>query len=209
MLERMLLLMLSCAPSTGDSTTGDPTTGDSAASQTCEALLTGDPPTTAADITAIISVVRGAYFSELEGVSIELGTLDSDDSFFVANLDLSTLDVQPLERDYLVLYNPVLLSDPPPYAGVGAILVHEIKHILDYTAMDTTELVEFGLWYASGDVAEYERQTDEFALEAGCGPGLIAYREWLYDHISEEDAAQKRIDYYTSEEISAWMAAHE
>jgi len=34
------------------------------------------------------------------------------------------------------------------------------------------------------------------------------FREWLYAHVIAEVEAQKRIDYYTPEEIEAWMAAN-
>ena len=53
--------------------------------------------------------------------------------------------------------------------------MHEFKHVLDYTEMNTNTLVEFGLWYADEDVAEYERATDEFALERGSATGLIEF----------------------------------
>ena len=83
--------------------------------------------------------------------------------------------------------------------------MHEFKHVLDYTEMDSNALIEFGLWYAGGDVAEYERATDEFALERGCASGLIDFREWLYGFVSEEVRAEKEANYYSPDEIRAWM----
>ena len=49
---------------------------------------------------------------------------------------------------------------------------------------------------------------DEYALEAGCASGLKGYREWLYAHIPPEDVEAKRRDYYTPEEIDAWVEAN-
>ena len=136
--------------------------------------------------------------------------MESADSYFVANLDLATLAEAPLERDYRVLYNPALFADPPSRLAAGAILVHELKHALDYTGLEADELVEFGLWYASGDdISGYEKQTDEYALESGCAAGLSAYREWVYAHIPEDDLEEKVENYYTPEEIAAWVAENE
>ena len=109
-----------------------------------------------------------------------------------------------------MLYNPAMFPDPPSRIAAGAIIIHELKHVLDYTGMDSDELVDFGLWYASGDdISDYEKQTDEYALESGCAEGLSAYREWVYAHIPKEDLEEKMETYYTPDEIAAWVAANE
>ncbi len=197
----MLMLMLACAGG-GDSADTGPLT--------CTERFDGDPPADEADIIALVASAREGFFPTLEGVSLEVTTTESPDTYFVANLDLATISEEPLERDYRVLYNPALFDDPPVRIAAGAILVHELKHVLDYTGMDTAELVDFGLWYASGeDISAYEKQTDEYALEAGCAEGLSAYREWIYTHIPEEDLEEKMSTYYTPEEIAAWVAENE
>lgn len=171
---------------------------------------TGDTPgpTDLAGTQDLLTLTRALHVSALRDVRIDLVEAESEDSFFWANVDLSTAAEDPLERRYLVYVNTAQYADPPTEATVSAILVHELQHIVDYTEMDTAELVEFGLWYASGDIAAYERQTDEAALEAGCAHGLIEYREWLYGQVSAEVEAQKRVDYYTPEEIEAWLEEH-
>jgi hypothetical protein len=176
----------------------------------CEALMTdGRAVAAEADVQLALEGVRDNLYPELAGVPLGLRSMESDSDFFYANLDLTTLDEDPRERDYFVFYNARLFDDPPPWEAVVAILAHEIKHVLDYTGMDTEALAEFGLWYGTtDDISEYERATDEYALALGCGEGLSAYRTWLYDHVDEETAAQKRLDYYTPEEIDAWMAGN-
>jgi hypothetical protein len=175
---------------------------------TCaEAMAAGTAPTSMDELPAILAAVQAERVPELDGVEITLGELSADDSFFVANLDLSTASRPGPERAYTVNANPRMFEEPgPPFDAVYAILVHELKHIVDYVGMPTDELVTFGLWYASGDVAEYERETDEFTLERGCATGLKSYRVWLYDRIDAEAVAGKRRDYYTPEEIDAWVA---
>jgi hypothetical protein len=176
---------------------------------TCAEAMADVPPLTGWEsLTPLIEQVRADRYPELAGVPIELGMLESETDFFVANLVLSTATNPPLEREYLVLANPALLADPPPPSALYAILVHELAHIRDYTEKDTAELVSFGLWYAQGDTAAYERATDEVALKLGCGEGLKAYREWLYERLDAEAVEAKRETYYTPEEIEAWMAAN-
>jgi len=174
---------------------------------TCTERFTGSAPATEADIVALVASARAGFFPTLGALSLEVSTMESVDRYFVANLDLATISEAPLERDDRVLYSSALFADPPECLAVGAILVHELKHVLDYTALEADALVEFGLWYASGDdISDDEKQTDEYALESGCAAGLSAYQEWVYAHIPEEE---KQETDYTPAELAAWVAEHE
>jgi hypothetical protein len=165
-------------------------------------------PTSEEELHAIFTDARVRFFPELAPYVLRLDLdISSADAFFIAQPDLSTIEEPPRDRLYVVRGNPTLLDDPPSATAVGAILVHELKHIRDYTEMDTDELVNFGLWYGiAEDVSEYERETDEHALRKGCAEGIKAYRAWLYEHIPEESVAAKREDYFTPEEVDAWVA---
>lgn len=174
---------------------------------TCAALMRGEAISDADTLAATVPRVQALYPS-LEGVAITLATLDSATDFFQADVEPSTLTEPPRDRVYRVRHAPRIFDDPPPRSALVAILAHELGHVDDYVGMETSELVDFALWYATtDDIAPYERATDEKALELGCGEGLAAYRTWLYDHVDPETAAQKRLDYYTPEEIAAWEEA--
>lgn len=180
---------------------------DTAGSPTCSSIMAAaNNPTTTTDIEALITQTR-QLVPELNSVSLSVQTIESDSTFLAAQVDLSTISNAPLEREYLIQINPQIFEQHITGASTVAILLHEFKHILDYTELDTNALVEFGLWYAGGDVAEYERATDEFALERGCATGLIEFREWLYEFVSEAVRAEKEENYYTPDEIRAWMTA--
>ena len=182
-------------------------TVDTAGSPTCSSIMAAaNNPTTTTDIEALITQTR-QLVPELNSVSLSVQTIESDSTFLAAQVDLSTISNAPLEREYLIQINPQIFEQHITGASAIAILLHEFKHILDYTEMDTNALAEFGLWYAGGDVAEYERATDEFALERGCATGLIEFREWLYGFVSEDVRAEKEQNYYTPDEIRAWMTA--
>ena len=167
------------------------------------------PPRSAAELSTLVDEVRGALFPELSTASIDLVELDSETDFFQANLDLNTTSAPPFERGYRLLFNPQLFDDPPSQPAFAAILAHELTHIRDYTEMDGEELIRFGIWYATSDTAEYERETDEHALWLGCGDGLIDYRVWLYTHIPTDAVAEKERVYFTPDDIRTWQAAQE
>jgi hypothetical protein len=170
----------------------------------CELLdVDRPPPTEIADVADAFELARS--LQPLDGVHIELEPLESDISYFQANVDFATLSAAPRERRYLLEHNRRLFDDPPSFQAVVAILVHEAQHFVDFSSWSGTELAEWGAWYGTtDDISTYERQTDEGALRLGCGEGLSAFRVWLYDHVSPEVADQKRHDYYTPEEIDAW-----
>jgi hypothetical protein len=166
------------------------------------------PAADEAGIEAALALTRAALYPDLAGVEIALDATDSDEDYFVTSVDLSEPSSGGADRRYLLRYSRLQFLDPIPYAGLAAVLAHELQHARDFVAMDDAALVAWALWYAEGDYAAYERATDEAVLEAGCGRGLIAFREWLYAHVDAETLAEKQRDYYTPEEIEAWMAAH-
>ncbi len=193
-----LVVLSACSGGSGE-------TGQAASGDPC--LRQGGEPTDEAALAELLAEVLQTHQPQLQGLSIELLAKDSEQDFFSADFDVTSAAEPGPERSYRVRYGPRIFESPPPTAATAAILVHELQHIDDYVGMDTAELSDFILWYATGDFAEYERATDEVALEAGCGEGLKAYRLWLYEQVDADTEAQKRLDYYTPEEIDAWMAA--
>jgi hypothetical protein len=175
---------------------------------TCTELFgTGAPATDEAMMEDVLEAARSRFYPNLAKADIAL-VADASQLYFASNLDYDTLEDAPLDRHYQVHYNPQIFADPPSRFALGAILVHELKHVTDYTQMSSATLAEFGIWYATGDVDDYEHQTDVASLEAGCATGLKAYRVWLYAHVPSADLAAKEAEYYTPDQIDAWIAAN-
>ena len=197
----------------GQLTSGPSLTESGSTDCPCDRIeLPGSPVTTEADLAILLSRAVIATFPELTDVDLVVSPVDAL-QFFRSSIDLVSLD--PLDdttRVYRVEYDPVVLSDPPEPAALAAVLVHELGHIADYTAMTGTAYLDFGLWYGSStgtdELAAYERATDEQALARGCAPGLAAMRDWVYTHCSGEVLAEKQRDYYTPEEIEAWTGEY-
>lgn len=178
----------------------------------CRALLTHDPgPRDVAQLQAILDEVRTKLLPEDADLSIRLVPRESETDFFASNLAGTTISDEPRLRAYWVQYNPAMFTDPPDRGAVLAILVHELGHVRDYTGMDTDTLVEFALAYGlSDDNSAIERRTDLFAMQLGCAEGLVTYREWLYARLVDHpDAlARKKHEYFTPEELRAWIVDH-
>ncbi|MBI4821265.1 MAG: hypothetical protein HY791_33705 [Deltaproteobacteria bacterium] len=176
------------------------------AAKRCDEVFVAAPPSGVMSVDTALSAARARFYPELEAAPIRLIEKDLGPAvMFTANLDLTTLERPPLERDYEIWLNPKLLEEPPSGRAVGAILTHELKHILDYSKKDAQTLAAFALWYAISDVSEYERQTDEYALDLGCALGLSEYRSWLYEQIPADAVEQKKREYYTPAEIEAYV----
>ncbi len=180
----------------------------------CAAIPAAEPVRTEAGLEDLLRATRDAAWPELAGYTLAVESY-TDLAYFRALVSPDTLgEDDPRARTYLIQYDPIVLSDPPAASALAAVLVHELGHVHDYVAMTPEELLDFGLWYATEDamtsdtLRDYERATDEAALTRGCADGLSAMRTWIYDHSTEEVEAEKRRNYYSPEEIQAWVAAN-
>lgn len=158
-------------------------------------------------VRTVLEAVRRDHYPELEGVTIVVEPADGV-SFFASNLTLDTLDRAPRERRYRIQVGRALFADPPSNRAVYAILTHELRHTVDYLGMDGKTLAKFGIDYALLPQTDYERATDRHALDRGVGRGLADYRRWLYAHVDDETRAEKIRDYYTPEQIEAYLRDH-
>lgn len=202
----MLLLLLACA-SKDAPPSDDPLCA-------CAAVdVPADPITDEAGLAALLASVQATLYPDEDGASIGVAPVD-DLAFFRAWTEIDTIAEAPFDRTYTIQYDPVVLADPPAPTAVAAVLAHELGHVQDYLAMDSDELLDFGLWYASQDpatsdeLAAYERATDEKALARGCADGLAEMRTWIYAHVDGATLAEKEKDYYSPDEIAAWVDAH-
>jgi len=163
----------------------------------CEAL--SPPALSEASLPTLLEQARSLH-PELAHADLQLRPSRSDTVFFRADVRPGSLFRRRDRRVYRVHYSVELFADPPPPAATLAILDHELEHVRHYTTMASVPLVWFGLDYAIGGTARYERFTDEHPLRAGCGEGLAQYREWLYARVSPRVEARKRRVYVTPEE---------
>ncbi len=192
----MLTLVLACAEPTAAAT----------ATCACDGIPDVEPVSSETALLELLLATRDATFPGEYALAL---SAEANLAYFRASIDSDSLAG---DRVYVVSYDPVILDDPPAAGALGAILVHELGHVEDYRLMENAEYVEFGLWYGAQDPAtsdelrDYERATDEKALQRGCAEGLAAMREWIYAHATPEVRAEKERNYYTPAEIEAWVA---
>jgi hypothetical protein len=156
-------------------------------------------------VDSLLGEVRRQTFPELAGADITLNEIRSSSDYFTSGTEVRTILSPARHRSYLVYVNPRLFRDPPPLDAVRAVLAHELSHVVDYRRRTAGGLTRFTVRYLTHNQAAYERATDREALKRGYGCGLIAYREWLYRHLTPKAAAAKRKDYLTPEEIRRWL----
>ncbi len=149
-------------------------------------------------------------FPDLKDISIEYlsVTEDTDTVFFETYVKSITALRSPERRTYQIFANALLSKNRPDQKAIRAILAHELFHIRDYMGKGLLELLQLKRDYEDEEFRrQYERFTDQRALELGYGPGLIRYRKWLYRTIGDpEKVKYKRHIYMTPEEIESWIA---
>jgi hypothetical protein len=143
-------------------------------------------------------------FPEIKLKKIKVKTFQSKTSFFKARFSLTRyLTFQKMR--HLVFVNPRLFSLEPPEEGIRAILAHELAHVLYYTEKNRFQLLGLSGLVSSSFIASFERKADLTAIERGFGPGLIKYRQWLYENISKEEVISKKKNYFSPEEIELML----
>lgn len=147
-----------------------------------------------------LQAVKDNAFPELEGQEIRLGQFSEADAFFQSNFEpLSLFTSQPV---YVIEINPAVLNSHCPQAALEAILAHELAHTLDYHKGGPVGLLQIGWQMLSLEgLRQYEHRTDLQAIFRGYGPGLIAYRQWIYTQLTPEQQQRKQLIYYQPSEI--------
>jgi hypothetical protein len=179
-----------------------------------------ETPSTTFSETSIAALTQGLVaqsFPELQSKSIAHHTFDAADVFFESNLEVASL--MPWHQgpvQYLVNYNPAVFRKGCPPAAIEGILAHELSHTLDYVNGGIPALLEIvNALRLPQSNQRYEHQTDLQAIFRGYGPGLIAYREWIYTQLTPGAIRQKQATYYTPDEIRllmeslVWAKAHD
>lgn len=167
------------------------------------AAAAADPPTTAT-LRALLAEVKTASYPELAALPMTTDSLSSSSVFFQSNFDVGEALAGRLAL--VVDLNEAVLDDPPSDAALRAVLAHELAHSLDYAqrferdgAAGLVALLPMLVWPPAEE--EVERRTDVVAVARGHGVGLIAYRVWLYAHVTDDVVREKRRIYYSPLEL--------
>jgi hypothetical protein len=158
-------------------------------------------PVSREQLRAIVEEVRDTHFPELKNRELPFSDYKSDEYFFQATVKVG--DLLRGRKRFCIDLNQALLDCPPSLDGLRAIIVHELRHFADYEAMSVRRLYGLGIRYATSKRfrREYERATDQFAVELGHGAGLIEYREWLYGRLEPKALKKKQYYYLSPDEI--------
>ncbi|GAC1615759.1 MAG: hypothetical protein PVS2B2_12410 [Candidatus Acidiferrum sp.] len=157
-----------------------------------------------AGLTNTLHAVRDRAYPELRKKRIEVKTFRSSSDYFQTRFSVSRfLLFRPMR--YFVEVNPLLFSGSPPGEGVCSILAHELAHVSSLSHGNRLRLFGLVRLVSRGYTARFERRTDLEAIRRGYGPGLLMYREWVYQHIPPQSLERKRRNYFSSEEIKTML----
>jgi hypothetical protein len=183
------------------------------------------PPITLDIIRSHVTQIRDSYFSneefDLTDTEITFKTFNSDSVYLKTN-GYKYFKRGKKQTTHQILVNNNFLECPPSPEGLQAIVAHELFHIHDYRNIKRRKLIPKYLFKQ----IKYEHKTDLKVLQVGLGVGLIDYRNWIYQKISnlpkkkvsrvlETDKEYerrikrllkiKKASYYTPEEIVDWI----
>ncbi len=108
---------------------------------------------------------------------------------------------------YQIRVNPQALQRKVPPEALQAIVSHELAHVDYYHRRPRLALVGLIRLLSSRFTVRFERGADLETIALGYGPGLAAYRSWLYLNIPAARIDTKKRDYFSPEEIETIVRA--
>lgn len=165
-------------------------------------VVAEDHASAVARVRKISARVIENSFPKLVGRSIEVRSFESNSTFFKTRFSVSRYLTFRGTR-ILLGVNPCVFSLAAPADGIEAIIAHELAHAENYFERNAFERLGLIRLLDGGTLTKFERRTDLVAIERGYAPGLIKYRHWLYENVTEKQAEKKRRNYFSPEEIAA------
>ena len=153
-------------------------------------------------MASVADAVRGAAYPEIAAREIVVRPFASRSDYFRASPDWRRFLTGRRMR-YVLSANPRLCALQPPEDGVRAILAHELAHAAYYRQGSRWRLFGMVRYLSPPWRARFERDADRTAIRRGFGPGLKAYREWLYGNVPPDKLPEKKRNYLSPEEIEA------
>ena len=150
----------------------------------------------------LMTEVKGEAYPELRETEIQLKIFHSQSDYFRTRFNASHF-LSGRKMQYIIEVNPKVFDSDVPELGLRAIMVHELGHVLYFKQRKRVQLLGLIRLLSGKYTAKFERRTDLQAIIRGYGPGLIAYRQWLYQHIPQSSVEKKKRDYFSPGEITA------
>ncbi|MGE0815828.1 MAG: hypothetical protein AB7O28_13770 [Vicinamibacterales bacterium] len=155
-----------------------------------------------AEAEAVVHELVATRFPELAHRRIQVRALAARGDYFRTSFSVRRYFlIEPMR--YVIKVNPEVWLQGAPDDGVRAILAHELSHVVQLSRGPRIRRLGLVRLLRERSEARFERQADLDALARGFGPGLKAYRAWLYGHVPADVLPEKRAHYFGPEEIDA------
>lgn len=153
----------------------------------------------------IVEELLREAFPELSGKRFVIHPITSENTYFSSFFSFK----EPLlrrNRIYRLGINLQVFRQEtlPPWEGVRGILCHELAHSLDYRRRNFFQIWGvLAIFLKPTAHRRFERWADLQAISRGCGPGLKAYRRWVYQQVTTQEEERRRMVYYPPEQIES------
>lgn len=154
----------------------------------------------------MIGEVIERSFPDLREREIRVRTFESNSDYFRARFSFGRMFTLQ-KMHYFIFVNPKVFEKSAPVSGIRAIIAHELAHVSYYSNRSRFRLAGLLRLADKGFTQKFERRADLEAIARGYGPGLIEFRQWLYQNIDPGRMPEKRRNYFSPEEIELMLEA--
>jgi hypothetical protein len=153
----------------------------------------------------LVDEVIATSYPQLKGSDVRIKSFRSRSDYFKTRFGVPQFFFKRMR--YLVFVNPRAFEQGAPEAGVRAIIVHELAHVLYFKSRNRIRLLGLVRLISKGFTARFERRADLRAISLGYGEGLKEYRAWLYRNVPSSKLVEKQRNYFSPREIDAIVSA--
>jgi hypothetical protein len=174
-------------------------------------VLLSAPAPADSDLTAIarlVDNVRNASYPQLKDAEISFRDLRNDSVYLETRFTMTSYFFSGRLR-YMLFFNQDAVKRHVPAEGLRAILAHELAHIDYFQNQSRMGLAGLIRLLSPSFNTRFERNADLKAIALGYGPGLEAYRRWLYRNIPTGQMLEKKRNYFSPEEIGVILRLQE
>lgn len=128
-----------------------------------------------------------SYFPELKNTRIRVKIKKGNSGIISARPTWTGIFRKSSKRSYLVIIGdssgsrvPVFMYRHSPFAGQVGIMGHELVHVVNFSRMNTFQLLGVGISHVStGYMDRFENKTDSLTIVRGLGEQLIVWNVYL------------------------------
>jgi hypothetical protein len=144
------------------------------------------------------------YYPHLKNIKLKFTPFRSKEYFFQTDINRLFLFQKKQKRTYFIEYNVSLMNCAPSDEALTSILLHELEHINDYEQLNNTELLRlFTRLLDPYFRQKFERETDQAVIHFHQTHGLLEFRQWMNERLTQKQIQKKEFYYFSASELES------